>query len=141
MLRKVVIGSVLAGLILLSAYAGPSTPMENLPQYARVVTVIDGDTIELDADGERFTCRLLGVDAPELSYAPLWTEIEKLSKFSRPHQSQELRDAEEVFRRRAETMERHARTARYTLAKTIQGKAVALAYDSTGSGSPRLRGA
>ena len=141
MLRKVVIGIVLPGLILLSAYAGPSTPLEDLPQYARVVTVIDGDTVHLDVSGRRITCRLLGVDAPELSYADLWSEMEKLKKFAHPENLHDLHQAEEVFRKHADMMERHARTARDTLAKTIQGKVVALAYDSTGSGSPRLRGA
>jgi len=118
-------------LLFMPARAQPQPAAPKTPQYARVVAVIDGDTIQIDADGDRLTCRLLGVDAPELSYAPLWTELDKLTRFSRPDQADDLRDAEERFRKRAETLQRHARNARDTLAKTIQGKVVALAYDST----------
>ena len=44
------------------------------------VDVRDGDTIAIGSDGVRHKCRLLGIDAPEISYAPLWTEMDKVSK-------------------------------------------------------------
>jgi len=51
---------------------------ENLPTQGKVVSVYDGDTLTVEAQGEKFSCRLLGIDTPEMSYARLWTEMEKV---------------------------------------------------------------
>jgi endonuclease YncB( thermonuclease family) len=41
------------------------TPEEPAGVQARVVEVIDGDTIEVEIDGRVYTVRYLGVDCPE----------------------------------------------------------------------------
>lgn len=49
--------------------AGAPPPAESIPapdgQRAEVIYVYDGDTIEVDLDGERYDVRYIGVDTPE----------------------------------------------------------------------------
>ncbi len=95
-----------------------------------VVSVRDGDTITVESSGVRLKCRLLGIDAPEMSYARLWTEMDKVSKYAPPGAQRELRAAQEVFRRWARVMKAHAREARRALTEMLDGKNVRLARDS-----------
>lgn len=56
-----------AGAALLAAIGGCAPDDRCGPQTARVVRVVDGDTLDLD-DGDRV--RILGIDAPETGPAP-----------------------------------------------------------------------
>ena len=49
--------------------ATPPPPVERLGVEARVVAVIDGDTIEVEMDGQVHTVRYLGIDCAELDSA------------------------------------------------------------------------
>ena len=102
------------------------------PASGKVVKVHDGDTITVEADGALFRCRLLGIDAPEMSHAPLWTEMDKVSKYAPAGASDELGAAREAFRKWAEVMEGHAREAQRALAGMVIDKTVRLAYDTKG---------
>jgi len=95
-----------------------------------VIEVYDGDTITIKADGTRFKCRLLGIDAPEMSYKRLWTEMDKVSKYAPLEARRELYEAQKVFRKWAKVMEGHAREARNAPAGMVKGKTVRLEYDS-----------
>ncbi len=101
-----------------------------VPAAARVTKVSDGDTITVESSRVRHRCRLLGIDAPVLSYARLWTEMDKVTKYAPPEAQRELREARKAFRRWAEVMEAHAREARRVLAEMLADKNVRLAYDS-----------
>jgi len=100
------------------------------PSAAEVVSVYDGDTITVEANGTRFKCRLLGIDTRELSYARLWTEMDKVSKYAPLEPRRELHEAQQVYRRRARVMAQHGRQARDTLAGLVRGKVVRLADDT-----------
>ena len=100
-----------------------------LPRSGKVVEVIDGDTIVVEAKRIRYECRLLGIDTPELSYKFLWRETAKLLKYTSGRPKRELERAEEVFRKWAKVMERLARQAREALSGMIKRKAVELTYD------------
>ena len=100
-----------------------------LPTAGAVVNVYDGDTITVDVGGEKHKCRLLGIDAPELSYARLWTEMDKVSKYATLEARRELHDARNVYRKWAKVMEAHGARARDVLAEMVKGKGVRLQYD------------
>ena len=102
---------------------------QGLPRSGKVVDVIDGDTIEIEAKGARYTCRLLGIDAPELSYEFLWKEIDKLLKYTSGRPRGELESAQRVFRKWAKVLERFALKARAVLSGMVKRETVELAYD------------
>ena len=102
------------------------------PASGKVVDVYDGDSITVESDDARHKCRLLGIDAPEMSYARLWTEMDKVSKYTPPGASNDLRAAREAFRQWAKVMEEHAREARNALEGLVMDKTVRLAYDAKG---------
>ena len=137
MLRKTMMGIALAGLVLLPIHAQTARPGKPGPSAAKVIRVIDGDTIEVQADGERIRCQLLGIDAPEMSYSRLWIEMDKVTKYAPPEGKRELFEAENAFRTWAKVMETHARNAQAALTKLIQDKTVTLAYDSAGAAQDR----
>ena len=110
--------------------AAPLALAESEPVSGKVVKVHDGDTITVESGGERFRCRLLGIDAPELSYAKLRGEMEKVCKYVPQGSRAELREAKKIFQKWAGVMESHAREARRALAEMVMGKTVLLAYDS-----------
>ena len=100
------------------------------PTSGTVVSVYDGDTITVEADGARHKCRLLGIDAPEISYGRLRSEMEKVVKYAPGEARQELEAARRTFERWAATLETRGREAREALAAMVEGKPVRLAYDS-----------
>jgi len=56
---------VLAGLVLASpAHAYPTMPQGIQGPYT-VVKAVDGDTIHVDANGQRLHIRMIGLDTPE----------------------------------------------------------------------------
>jgi endonuclease YncB( thermonuclease family) len=56
---------MLAGLVLASpAQAYPTMP-QGIQGPFTVVRVVDGDTIQVDANGQRLKIRMIGLDAPE----------------------------------------------------------------------------
>lgn len=95
----------------------------------RVAERYDGDTVTVEADGERHRCRLLGIDAPELSHARLWTEMDRVSKHATFDARRELHEARNVFRKWAAVMEGHAAKARDALSGLVGGKEILLEYD------------
>ncbi len=119
----------LAAVCLLATSCAPVAASGSLA--ARVVGVYDGDSITVESSGVRLKCRLLGIDAPELTHTRLWVEMAKVSKYAPPEARRELREAQEVFRRWARIMEAHAREARRAVTEMLDGKNVRLAYDST----------
>ena len=102
------------------------------PASGKVVDVYDGDSITVESDGARHKCRLLGIDAPEMSYARLWTEMDKVSKYTPPGASDDFRAAREAFRQWAKVMEEHAGEARNALEGLVMDKTVRLAYNAKG---------
>ena len=100
------------------------------PTSGTVVKVYDGDTITIESDGARHKCRLLGIDAPEISYGRLRSEMEKVVKYAPAEARQELEAARRTFEKWAITMEARAREARDALAAMVNGRTVRLAYDS-----------
>ena len=94
MLPKHLMAIALAGLVLLPVHAQTARPAKPRPDAAKVTKVIDGDTIEVQADGERIRCQLLGIDAPEMSYARLWSEMDKVAKYAPPEGKRQLSEAE-----------------------------------------------
>lgn len=78
--RRLAISLALACLVLVvaSCAASPGTPPSDLPESppsavappaliteAKVIRVIDGDTIEVDIDGKSYKVRYIGIDTPE----------------------------------------------------------------------------
>jgi len=114
----------------LGLWAIAATQRGNLPTQGKVVSAYDGDTLTVEAHGEKFSCRLLGIDTPEMSYARLWTEMEKVKKYAPPSGRRELNEAEKVFREWAAAAEGHGKAARDALAKMTLGKTVQLQYDT-----------
>jgi len=100
-----------------------------LPRSGKVVDVIDGDTIVIKAKRVRYECRLLGIDAPELSYKFLWKEMDKLLKYTSGRPRRELETAQKVFRERAKLVAWFARKARGMLSDMVKRKTVELTYD------------
>ena len=100
------------------------------PTSGTVVKVHDGDTITVELDGARHRCRLLGIDAPEISYGRLRSEMEKVVKYAPAEALPELEAARRTFEKWAAVMEARAREARDALAATVDGRTVRLAYDS-----------
>lgn len=54
--------------ILLAYITNEASPLQTEAQQAIVIRVIDGDTIEVDLDGEIERIRLIGIDAPEMGF-------------------------------------------------------------------------
>jgi micrococcal nuclease len=122
-------GAFPAGILLLAvtSCAVRAAPAET---EARVVRVIDGDTIEVERDGEREKCRLLGIDTPEMSYGRLLADLERAAGHEPPGDRREFAEAIGVVRRHAERLEERARAARDALAWMIDGRVVTLVRDS-----------
>lgn len=104
-------------------------PQADFPREGVVVSVYDGDTFTLAVGEEKFSCRLLGIDAPELSYSRLWTEMAKVTKYTPPRAKGELEEGERVFRQWAEVLEKYARQSREVLKGLTLGREVVLTYD------------
>ena len=102
-----------------------------LPKGGKVVAVYDGDTITVEADGKRHKCRLLGIDAPEMSYGRLRGELEKLARLATLDDRKRLHPAMVALFTWTRRMEQQAKVARDELAKLVKDKAVTLGYDST----------
>jgi len=51
----------------------PGTPS---PGSARVVSIVDGDTIEVDIGGQRYSVRYIGIDCPEPGQPGWWEAME-----------------------------------------------------------------
>lgn len=100
------------------------------PTSGTVVKIYDGDTVTIESDGTRHRCRLLGIDAPEMSYGHLRSEMEKVRKHALPEAHDELEAAQWTFEKWAAKMEAKAREARDALTAMVNGKAVRLEYDS-----------
>ena len=96
---------------------------------ARVLRVIDGDTIKVDIDGREESCRLLGIDAPELSYGSLTAQLDRLVEHTPEPDRAELAAAIAVVRRHADLAEGRARAARAALKDIVGGRAVTLVPD------------
>lgn len=56
----------LFALVAIVACSAPTLTPE--PRLARVVRVVDGDTIKVDIEGEVYTIRYIGVDTPETKH-------------------------------------------------------------------------
>lgn len=48
------------------AYWASLQPPRGVPTQATITKVVDGDTLHIQADGAKYTLRLIGVDTPEL---------------------------------------------------------------------------
>ena len=59
---------VLAGVV--AACALPTTQPANAPIEAKVIRVIDGDTIEVGIEGSLYKVRYIGIDTPEMVHPP-----------------------------------------------------------------------
>jgi micrococcal nuclease len=96
----------------------------------KVVRVIDGDTVVVERDGESEKCRLIGIDAPELSYGRLLSGLDRLADHTPADERAELDAAITVVRRKAKCAEGRARQARSTLTGLLDGESVVLMFDS-----------
>lgn len=83
-----------------------------LPTLGVVTDVYDGDTITVESSGEEYSCRLLGLDTPELSFGRLWSEIDKVEKFLPPDGRREVKQAEAILRKWAGRVEGYGEQAR-----------------------------
>ena len=112
-----------------AARAAPSTA------EARVVRVIDGDTVVVERDGERDgrieKCRLIGIDTPELSYGGLRSDLDRLAEHTPESERSELDAAIAIIRRQAAFAEERARSARSALTDILGERSVHLVSDST----------
>ena len=97
------------------------------PTSGIVVKAYDGDTITVESGGVRYKCRLLGIDAPEISYGRLRSEMEKVVKYAAAEARQEIEAARRTFEKWAAVMEARAREARDALAATVDDAALARA--------------
>ena len=93
---------------------------------ARIVRVIDGDTIKVEIDGREESCRLLGIDTPELSYGHLTAQLDRLAQHTPEPDRAELAEAIALIRRHADLAEERAREARAALQDIVGGRAVTL---------------
>jgi endonuclease YncB( thermonuclease family) len=118
----------LLGLIAGSLVALAAT--RQLPQTGTVKDVYDGDTVTVRSGEETYKCRLLGLDAPELSFGRLWSEIDKVEKFLPPDGRREVKEAEGILRKWAGRVEGYGEEARDAARQLLQGKTVHLSYDS-----------
>ena len=68
MMKRFIIGA-LAALIIALGTASPAQAYPTMPQGIQgpfaVVKVVDGDTIHVDANGQRLKVRMIGLDTPE----------------------------------------------------------------------------
>jgi len=132
--RRIALMAVtVAALACLGLAAAEKSP----PRSGEVVAVYDGDTITVTDGGVKRKCRLLGIDAPELSYGPLWSEMNKVSKYAPLEARNEMRDAQRVFRARAQVVEAHGKAARDALSNLIQGRIVQIEHDAKGPARDR----
>lgn len=120
----------ISALVLIGLAVMRSVPRPGRPVAGRVVRVHDGDTITIASRGMQFRCRLLGIDAPEMSYSGLSEEMDKVSKYAPEEGREELSAAKESFRKWIGAMEAQARLAWEGLHEMVGGKRVRLAYDS-----------
>ena len=89
-----------------------------LPERAKVLSVTDGDTIKVEAEGSTHTVRLIGVDTPEV------------------HPSSKLdRDAERAGRDRDAIVALGKRASAFTAKLLPKGTAVRLEYDKANAAS------
>jgi micrococcal nuclease len=109
--------SVLIGLLLLTLPAACATGVQELPPSigartsARVVDVIDGDTIRVLADGREVTVRLIGIDTPEED-GP-YTELECYGREATDHTTGRLDGADVDLEYDVERTDRYERTLAY----------------------------
>jgi len=96
----------------------------------RIVRVIDGDTIKVVVDGREESCRLLGIDTPELSYGRLTAQLDRIAVHTPDAERPELEAAIAVVSRHADLAEGRAREARAALKHIVGGRAVILVPDS-----------
>jgi len=100
------------------------------PGQGTVTRVYDGDTVAIESTGRQSRCRLLGIDAPEMSYSGLSEEMDKVLKYAPEEGRSELAASKEAFEKWAGVMEAQAQRARDELDKMVHGKRVRLAYDT-----------
>ena len=123
------VATLLVSVCCLGVCPGASSGRDGLPRYGAAVHVYDGDTLTVRLGRDTHKCRLLGIDAPELSYARLWTEMDKVSKYTALDARRELHDARNVFRKWAKAMAAHGTHARDVLSELVKGNDIRLQYD------------
>ena len=69
-MKRLVIGvGIIANLVIVLGIAAPAQAYPTMPQGIRgpftVTKVVDGDTIHVDANGQRLKIRMIGLDTPE----------------------------------------------------------------------------
>lgn len=79
------------------------TAARRLP--ATVVSVYDGDTVTVEMNGRREKVRLLGIDAPEITYGRLRSSLDRLVEQTPELERAELEAAIAIMRRQAESAE------------------------------------
>lgn len=121
----IAVGALAAAAVLAAAGGG-----DDLPRSGKVVRVIDGDTIAIEADGRAYRCRLLGIDAPEMSYERTLRELDKIAKYVPGQGRQECGQARDVLAKWAKVAQARARGARDALAEILADETVTLSYDS-----------
>ena len=97
---------------------------------ARVIRVVDGDTVVVKRAGVIEKCRLIGIDAPELSYGGLRSELDRLAGHTPGSERAELDAAIAIIRRRAAFAEEGARSACAALTDILGERSVTLVFDS-----------
>jgi micrococcal nuclease len=121
--------ALIVALVGLAFAAAPYVRAVAGPSRGKVVDVYDGDTITVEAAGASYKVRLLGIDAPEMNYNTLWSEMEKVEKFSSFSSRGELHEARAKFERSARLVRAYARASRARLVELVRGKDVRLVYD------------
>jgi micrococcal nuclease len=96
---------------------------------AKVVRVIDGDTVVVERDGATEICRLIGIDSPELSYGRLLSGLDRLAGHTPADERPELDAAIAVVRRRAKSAEECARSTRAASTGILGERFVTLVFD------------
>jgi len=128
--RQAVLGAIALLVVAPSCSAATAIPSATVMRQARVVKVVDGDTIKVQLDGREESCRLLGIDTPELSYGQVSAQLDRLAEHTPEPDRAELISAIAIVRRNARFAEERARAARAALTDIVGGRAVTIVQDS-----------
>jgi len=124
------LAAAICALVLIAIAVLRTFPRASGPAQGTVTDVYDGDTVAIESAGKQFRCRLLGIDAPEMSYAGLSEEMDKVWKYASEEGRRELAASKQAFEKWAGVMEAQAMRARDELDGMANGKGVRLAYDT-----------
>jgi len=106
---------------------------------ATVLKVHDGDTITILVDGDEQSCRLLGIDAPEVSYTKIIHDIDKIWKYLPDGRRLQCQEIQAILEVNSEISKKKGVAARDYLSRIILGTSVQVSTDTDCKVTPKDR--